>query len=371
MNVEPDKNFHSDAALLLESLVVIVDETRVEVTALIQNESDRQTMLVFDPKKTDTIYGEVRYAQLAKTPSQPNQPLEWIVPHQRKAVKVFQINKIRELNYAENHETEFKIQSSLSGINGHPNVMPLEAIYHDSAKYYAVMPLSTGGELFELVANYDLNEDVIRETFFGMVNGVCHIHSRGICHRDVSLENFVIETARSPIVPILIDFGLAYELQPNLDKSQGSGDWSSIQYDTPFGKPNYISPEFFLLSHLTRRNPEQAYFYDGPAQDLWALGVCLFMMAFKRRPWKIPYHKDPTYCLIVENSDQSMGGIRGWLTSHGWVERVEEQDFVCGGRSLSFLFVDLLQKLLQQEPSRRIPAEQILQHPWFNRVESH
>ena len=364
MRQQVDEGFECVRATYLPQVVAMVDNTEVAVDALLSLKGDdAEQILIFDRRGRGTIYGEVRFAQLARLES-GTKILHWI-PDTRKAVKIFSREKIRQLRIAEDHVSEFNLQLRFSGDNQHPNVMPLDVIYTDASNIYAVMPFSAGGELFDLVSapGAPLCELHVKEIFYGMVCGVHHLHSHGVVHRDVSLENFTLASGSSPFRPILIDFGLAYKLRP---KAQGM--WEDIPFEIAFGKPNYISPEYFLISQLSRRNPDRTYPYSGIAQDVWALGVCLFMLAFRARPWRIPYQADPDYRSIVQNigpDPRELYGLHAWMVGKGWMYHTNEHVYIKGDRTLSESFVDLMQRILRQEPRERLSTAQILEHPWL------
>mmetsp|Transcript_9173 Transcript_9173/g.10476 ORF Transcript_9173/g.10476 Transcript_9173/m.10476 type:complete len:424 (+) Transcript_9173:471-1742(+) len=338
--------------------------------------SKDQPVLLFDKTEIKTIYGCVRIAQKAIFDSKSG-IAKLVETNGRKAVKIFEKKKIQNTRISEDYVTELKIQKYLSDPrldHGHPDVMPVDCILDDIENIYVILPYASGGELFEFVASSGAGvpERKARDLFRHMVTSVAYIHSKNVCHRDVSLENFVLS---GEMTPIMIDFGLAATMQQNDD-----GSWQEIEYTQAFGKPAYLSPEFYLITHLRAREikkkkqlgdttPVTRYSYDGSKQDVWALGVCLWMTLFASPPWKVPYKRDPRYYRIVFQSD-----LRGWLLEKGFEKtvcdvdgkNVEYWEWKMHGVRLSEAAVDLLQKLLQQEPERRCTAEEILQHEWFS-----
>ena len=105
--------------------------------------------------------------------------------------------------------------------NSHPNVMgTIEVLYDTSgANLNVVMPYCESGDLFELLqgsqaAGRGFSEGVARYWFRQIMAGVSHIHSRGICHRDLSPENVLIDHDNS----LIIDMGMAIQV-PYTDPS--------------------------------------------------------------------------------------------------------------------------------------------------------
>ena len=73
---------------------------------------------------------------------------------------------------------------------------------------YAVLPLA-GSELFDVISTRGaLGEQASRLLFREMVSAVVYCLEHGVAHRDVSPENFLMDSTH-PSRPVLIDFGLA------------------------------------------------------------------------------------------------------------------------------------------------------------------
>merc|ERR1712154_577173 len=88
----------------------------------------------------------------------------------------------------------------------------------------------------------------------------------------------------------LCDFGLA-EI---FDKKSG------FQSNKYCGKPNYKSPEI----------SEQKKSFNAKSNDIWCLGVCLFMMIIGSSPWKISNDNDGRFSLIIAGNIEQL--ITSW-----------------------------------------------------------
>ena len=165
-----------------------------------------------------------------------------------------------------------------------------------------------------------------------------HLQKKGICHRDMSLENILVDEYKTSVV---IDLGMCIKVPFHDDgNSSGVTDVNAgtmrrlISPLVPCGKPNYISPEV-----LRSQDP-----FDGFAIDLWASAVILFIMLVGLPPWEFARDEDPRYKMVVR------GGLERMLKS--WQ------------RSISPLASDLLQRMLKEDPRDRLSLCEVKDHPW-------
>jgi serine/threonine protein kinase len=122
------------------------------------------------------------------------------------------------------------------------------------------MQLMEGGELFDWIAARDyLTEADAREVFRQIADGVAHLHSIGIAHRDLKPQNVMHATVSE-------DTGEGAEIKImdyDLARVNYSPEW---QGSTPCGTVHYMAPE------VVRR---EAY---SLAVDCWSLGVILYIL---------------------------------------------------------------------------------------------
>lgn len=94
-----------------------------------------------------------------------------------------------------------------------------------------VMEYAAGGELFERICSAGrFNEDEARFFFQQLISGVCYCHSMQICHRDLKLENTLLDGSAAPRVKIC-DFGYS------------KSDVFHSQPKSTVGTPAYVAPE--------------------------------------------------------------------------------------------------------------------------------
>jgi len=132
-------------------------------------------------------------------------------------------------------------------------------------------------------------EEKMRIWFKQMTMAVEHIHKYDIVHRDLKLENFILMgPSEDKLVPRMIDFGLARHY-PSTNKS-----WATVN---SCGTPAYRPPEVFHhgSEEILRKSDVieiDVSHFDARKHDTWTLGVCLYMMMFRRNPWSNPTNTD-------------------------------------------------------------------------------
>ena len=165
------------------------------------------------------------------------------------------------------------------------------------------------------------------------------MQKNGVCHRDLSLENILIDENTKALV---IDLGMCLRIPYNSQSGSqeevvdaSGGTLRKLIYPQgQCGKPNYISPEI-----LENSEP-----FDGFAVDVWAAGVVLFIMLVGLPPFELASRDDPRFRLICR------GGL------HQLVERWQ--------RPISPEAIDLLQNMLRENPRDRLSLFQVMNHPW-------
>lgn len=211
-------------------------------------------------------------------------------------------------------------------------VMPLDFLY-DNENLYIIMPCCDGGELF--ARQREFTEEVCRTSIVPqMLNGLKFLQGAKICHRDISLENFVLDGEGANMKLIIIDLGMARRIPYSEDNTR---QLISPQYRC--GKRPYMSPEIYQIEP-----------FDGHAVDLWAVGVILFiLLSGGRHPWN---KESPNIC----NKYYKM-------ISRGLLVKMCRNN---PNLNISMYSASLLDKMLRDNPRDRLSLGQILDHRWIN-----
>ncbi|XVF17741.1 hypothetical protein REPUB_Repub10bG0149700 [Reevesia pubescens] len=185
-----------------------------------------------------------------------------------------------------------------------------------------VMEYASGGELFERIcAAGRFNEDEARFFFQQLISGVSYCHAMQVCHRDLKLENTLLDGSPAPRLKIC-DFGYSK---------------SSVLHSQPkstVGTPAYIAPEVLLRQE-----------YDGKIADVWSCGVTLYVMLVGAYPFEDPdeprdYRKTIHRILSVQYAIP---------------------DFV----QISPECRHLISRIFVADPTARITIPEIRKHEWF------
>mmetsp|Transcript_2317 Transcript_2317/g.6216 ORF Transcript_2317/g.6216 Transcript_2317/m.6216 type:complete len:524 (+) Transcript_2317:557-2128(+) len=145
----------------------------------------------------------------------------------------------------------------LRELRGHDNVIRLYDVFCVDNELFIITELGRGGDLFHLLTTHPkhgVTEAYAAKTVSEMLSAVAFLHSRSICHRDLKLENWVLESGKDVWSSLkLIDFGLSthYRAGERLTRVVGSS--------------YYVAPEVLKKSYTE-------------ACDLWSLGVIVYML---------------------------------------------------------------------------------------------
>lgn len=204
----------------------------------------------------------------------------------------------------------------------HPNIIRFKEVLLTPTHLAIVMEYAAGGELFERICTAGrFTEDEARYYFQQLISGVSYCHSMQICHRDLKLENTLLDGSPAPRLKIC-DFGYSK---------------SSVLHSQPkstVGTPAYIAPEV-----LSKKE------YDGKIADVWSCGVTLYVMLVGAYPFEDP--EDP------RNFRKTLQRI---LSVHYSIPGYVRISMECR-HLLSRIFVD--------NPEKRITIPEIKKHPWF------
>mmetsp|Transcript_128072 Transcript_128072/g.190848 ORF Transcript_128072/g.190848 Transcript_128072/m.190848 type:complete len:384 (-) Transcript_128072:99-1250(-) len=281
------------------------------------------------------IFGVVKECTILKFRNDPEIP--WEVTEHKAAGKIMSWQKIRDLQHIEDPQKEVAAMQFISQEGGNPHVMGVLDVLQDEEYLLLFMPFCSSGDLFGFVQQAGrFPEPMARYWFKQILEGLSHLQRMGVCHRDMSLENILVdEYTRSLIIDMGMCLRVPYDDGGEVSDVSSGGLRRLIKPLIPCGKPNYISPEI-----LSSEGP-----FDGFAIDLWATGVILFIMLVGLPPWEFARSEDPRYKMVTKGKLARM--LDSWK------------------RPISPAAADLLQKMLMEDPRQRLSLTEVKDHPWI------
>ncbi|KAK2817958.1 hypothetical protein Q7C36_021891 [Tachysurus vachellii] len=196
----------------------------------------------------------------------------------------------------------------------HPHIIRLYQVMETKNMLYIVTEYANNGEMFDYLArNGHLSEDEARKTFWQILSAVEYCHRCHIVHRDLKAENLLLD---SNMNIKLADFGF------------GNFFVHGKHLNTWCGSPPYAAPEIF-----------QGNEYEGPQQDIWSLGVVLYVLVCGSLPFEAA-----SLPVLKQRVIEGLFSIP-YFMSQG-----------CE---------DLIRRMLVVDPAKRISLKQIKQHCWM------
>ena len=229
------------------------------------------------------------------------------------AIKVLDKSKIQDRSDFERVCRELKISQTIL----HPHLVQLYDMLETENHIFLIMEYLEGGELYDyIVSKRRLTEPEAFLYFIQVVSAIDYMHKLNIVHRDLKPENLLLDQQKRVIK--LVDFGLGrfYDVHAKVE--------------TACGSPCYAPPE--MLSKFK---------YEPIKADIWSLGIVLYAML----AGFLPFDDDNTEVLYQKI-------IEGNFSMPHWIS-AEAQD--------------LLSKIINKEPDKRISIAQIYEHPWFKK----
>ncbi|KAF3764567.1 kinase-like protein [Cryphonectria parasitica EP155] len=238
----------------------------------------------------------------------------------------------------------------------HPNIVRLHKMEESERHYGIVLEYASGGELFDYILNHRyLKDNAARRLFAQLVSGVGYLHKKGIVHRDLKLENLLLDRNRNIIIT---DFGFANTFDPTeelseeeennlsdrefvkrmgLNQVKPNGLRKGDLMQTSCGSPCYAAPELVVSDSL----------YTGRKVDVWSCGVILYAML----AGYLPFDDDPAnpegdnINLLYKYIVNTPLTFPEYVTPHAR---------------------DLLRRILVPNPRKRADLFEVARHSWLS-----
>ena len=200
----------------------------------------------------------------------------------------------------------------------HKSIVKILETFESEKYILIIMEYISGGNLQNFVKKRrKLTEKTAKILFKQIIEGIQYIHSQGIVHRDIKLENILLDLNNNIKI---CDFGVGKIIKPE-----------STLYDQ-CGTPVYMAPEIIKNAG-----------YKGFPVDIWSSGVALYIML----TGNIPFNRGKIHDLQYNIVNKDINPIEG----------------------ISNEAKNLIEGLLNKDPNKRLTAEDILNHPWLNNID--
>ncbi|KAL3327254.1 hypothetical protein AABB24_037785 [Solanum stoloniferum] len=201
----------------------------------------------------------------------------------------------------------------------HSNIVTLKDTYEDDNAVHIVMELCEGGELFDrIVARGHYTERAAAAVTRTIVEVIQMCHKHGVMHRDLKPENFLFENKKETAPLKAIDFGLSVFFKPG------------ERFNEIVGSPYYMAPEVLKRDY-------------GPEVDVWSAGVILYILLCGVPPFWAETEQGVAQAII-----RSVVNFK----RDPWPKVSDNAK-------------DLVKKMLNPDPSKRLTAQEVLDHPWI------
>ena len=172
----------------------------------------------------------------------------------------------------------------------HPNIMSYYGGFQLGDKVYLVLEYIKGENLLNFARRYKtlnqkIDENLIIIILKGIINGLIYLFEKKILHRDITLDNIMIEDNQAIYNVKITDFGISayyknYDQQNNQNQVNNNSNNGAIA--TVIARREYISPELFSALNLKQEKTKYNF-----KVDIYSLGVTMFYLMTFQFPYEI------------------------------------------------------------------------------------
>ena len=248
----------------------------------------------------------------------------WLA-HHKDLDRDFAMKIIKKRKNKSSEEKEILNEIEILKKLDHPKILKIVDFYSTQKKYYIITEYCPEGELFnEIIKVGKFDEGQAAFIINQLLKAITYCHKMNIIHRDIKPENIMITNREKNgcLQVKLIDFGTAKIFEKGHQEKK------------------YVGSSYYMAPEILKRK------YDEKC-DLWSIGVIMYILLAGRPPFDGNDDDE-----ILENVKTGVYDKTGYpfplLSAHS---------------------KDLLFKLLEYDPKKRLNAVQALEHPWFKTAE--
>lgn len=248
-----------------------------------------------------------------------------------KDIKTNKLYACKKFKKKPNYTNDFFIRKlhnehSIASNLNHKNVISFYELVNHENRWYSIIEYCEHGDLLHNFHRSALNIKNVEHIFKQLVCGIAYLHSNGIAHRDLKLENLLLTRDR---VLKISDFGTAdmfkLAFEPNKRLSTGF-----------HGSPPYLAPEIY-----------GSELYDAEKTDVWSCGVILFTLLFGYFPFKEATESCKSYQHFLKRKDD-----KNYL-----IDRLPGE------------IKELLLKMMESDPGKRMTIFEVMESEWVKGID--
>ncbi|KAL0083246.1 kinase-like domain-containing protein [Phycomyces blakesleeanus] len=247
--------------------------------------------------------------------------------------KTFAVKQFRQRSpnesikeYTKKVTAEFCIGSILH----HCNIIEALDIIQEGNSFFEIMEFAPN-DMFSIVMSGRMSPKEVDCCYRQFLDGVAYLQSMGIAHRDLKLDNMVLD--ERGIVKI-IDFGCATVIRHPYEKT-------NRMCSGLCGSDPYIAPEQYSKSE-----------YDASLTDVWSCGIIFICMSIRRFPWRIAIpDKDKTYSDYLRTCLSGTGIVQIFQLLPGYSRNI-------------------ISRMLAPDPDKRWTLDQALGDSWLANIDT-
>ena len=248
----------------------------------------------------------------------------WLA-HHKDLDRDFAMKIIKKRKNRSNDEKEILNEIEILKKLDHPKILKVVDFYSTLKRYYIITEYCHEGELFnEIIKVGKFDEGQAAFIIIQILKAITYCHKMNIIHRDIKPENIMITNREKNgcLQVKLIDFGTAKIFEKGHQENK------------------YVGSSYYMAPEIIKRK------YDEKC-DLWSIGVIMYILLTGRPPFD------------GNDDDEILENVK--------IGVYDKQSYPYP--LLSSQSKDLINKLLQYDPKKRISADQALEHPWFKTAE--